>query len=161
MTRQHLTIYFLLFSAIYASLQTPALAWAIVSGGCPMTTRTFAAAAKAGNLYVMQWLLRAGCPWSARTCEAAASEGNLGALQWARHYDCRWDIWTPTAAARGGESPMRIPAYTLCSPICYSLSIGISFFGTAHISCLLDRSIARSCQIDRGSQGVGQCTIGA
>merc|ERR1719469_209761 len=51
---------------------------------------TCRAAAKGGQLRVLQWLRGWDCPWDSSTCGGAASNGHLEVLQWARGEGCPW-----------------------------------------------------------------------
>ena len=46
------------------------------------------AAARGGNLGVLQWARENGCEWDKRVCSQAAEGGHLGVLQWARENGC-------------------------------------------------------------------------
>ena len=52
------------------------------------------AAARSGQLEVLQALHENGTPWDFRTCWAAARGGHLEVLQWARANGCPWDDLT-------------------------------------------------------------------
>ena len=49
------------------------------------------AAARSGQLEVLQWLRANDCPWDKYTCAHAAGGGHLEVLQWLRANDCPWD----------------------------------------------------------------------
>ena len=74
--------------------------------GCPWSTDTFSSAARRGHLEILQWLRAAGCDWdqpSSLTAMAAAMGGQLGVLQWLREQGCEWNAATSIEAARGGH----------------------------------------------------------
>ncbi len=59
------------------------LRWAM-SNGCPVCPRTTAAAARAGDLELLQWLHRSGVPLAGQDIVlAAAARGDLAMLRWA------------------------------------------------------------------------------
>ena len=58
------------------------------------------AAAKGGQLEVLQWLREHGCPWGPDTCLFAAERGHLAVLQWARANACPWNRYKCLASAR-------------------------------------------------------------
>lgn len=64
--------------------------------GCEFTGGVFAAAARSGraSLRLLRFLLAVGCPWNAGTCLHAARAGNLWVLQWLRSHGCPWDSRT-------------------------------------------------------------------
>ena len=69
----------------------------------PWNARTCEEAAKGGHLNVLQWLKDNDCPWHAGTCEAAAASGHLEIVQWLRANGCPWNTWTCEAAAKSGQ----------------------------------------------------------
>ena len=74
---------------------------------CPWDARTCWAAARGGQLEVLQWL-RSGadpCPWNQDTCSAAAEGGHLEVLKWLRSGEdpCPWNEYTCSAAALRGH----------------------------------------------------------
>ena len=64
---------------------------------------TFQAAARKGNIDLMQWLLDHGCPWDEWCCHVAAQEGNVKALEWLRCKGCPWSVWTAEHACITGH----------------------------------------------------------
>jgi hypothetical protein len=71
--------------------------------GCEGDVETCAEAARGGHLDVLRWAREQGIPWDWRTCVNAARGGHLEVLQWAREHDCPWTEGTCHAAARGGH----------------------------------------------------------
>ena len=63
------------------------------------------AAARGGQVTVLEWAWEHGCQWADGTgiCRATAGGGHLGVLQWAREHGCPWDAGTCLAAAGGGH----------------------------------------------------------
>jgi hypothetical protein len=78
------------------------LQWAR-KNGCPWDNRTCSYAAGGGYLHVVQWARENVCPWDEATCEYAAVSGHLNVLQWARENGCPWDKWTCSGAALRGH----------------------------------------------------------
>ena len=52
------------------------------------------AAARGGQLEVLQWACADDCYWDEKTCSYATEGGHLELLQWARANGCPWDVWT-------------------------------------------------------------------
>jgi hypothetical protein len=61
------------------------------------------AAARCGNLSVLQYLRSIGCSWDSSTCAYAALYGHLNILQWAHANGCPWDEDTCSRAALTGH----------------------------------------------------------
>jgi len=75
---------------------------------CPWDSDTCSAAAKIGDLKMLQ-LLKSyeseykRCRWDHWTCARAAEYGHLEILKWARSRGCKWSHWTCTLASRNGH----------------------------------------------------------
>lgn len=54
----------------------------------PLTTDLTDAAARDGNLTMLQWLRENQCPWDVNTCAEAARGGHLAVMQWAAANGC-------------------------------------------------------------------------
>ena len=78
------------------------LRWAWLNG-YPRDAHIPEAAARAGNLAVLQQAFWSACPWDERTCTAAAQGGHLAVLQWAREHGCPWGAMCLGLAARAGH----------------------------------------------------------
>jgi len=74
-----------------------------VERGGSLEEDTCSAAAKGGQLRLLQWLRGRDCPWNSDTCKGAALHGHLETLQWARGEECPWDKYTCEGAAEGGQ----------------------------------------------------------
>ena len=95
-----------LCKAAARSGQLEVLQWARESN-CPWDYMTCAYAAKGGHLEMLKWARENGCPWNSLTCEGAAEGGHLDVLKWARENGCPWGEWTCAYAARGGHLETR------------------------------------------------------
>jgi len=78
-----------------------------VERGGVFDQNTCKAAAKGGQLHVLQWLRaqwprRRDCSWDYRTCYWAARGGHLKLLKWLREEGCPWDSGTCKGAAMNG-----------------------------------------------------------
>jgi hypothetical protein len=82
--------------------QLEVLQWARANG-CPWAEGTCARAAGGGHLEVLQWLRANGAPWDCHTCSFAAWGGHLEELQWLRANGCPWNATTCAYAAKGGN----------------------------------------------------------
>jgi hypothetical protein len=91
-----------LCEAAARSGQLEVLQW-LRANSCPWDGFTCALAVEDGHLEVRQWLLANGCPWDERTCSWAAAGGHLKVLQWLRANGCLCDEETCMSAARGGH----------------------------------------------------------
>lgn len=78
------------------------LKWA-VERGCPLTSKTFARAAKRGNVGVLCALREMRCPYDSTACALAAGYGRLDALLWLRAKRCPWNFLTCANASRSEE----------------------------------------------------------
>jgi hypothetical protein len=80
------------------------LQW-LISQGYLVGADTCAAAASAGRLDMVVWLVQeCGCPYDSRACSRAAGNGHLNVLQWLRVTGgCPWDEATCIAAYNGGR----------------------------------------------------------
>ena len=82
------------------------------ANGCPDHEHACAAAAQAGHLGVLQWLLKASAAGEsyrsrgAELCAAAARGGKLGVLQWLRGAGYEWDMLTAFEASAGGHKEL-------------------------------------------------------
>jgi hypothetical protein len=85
------------------------LAWAVLSGGLPLSGRLLLNAAGSGQLEQLSWLRARGCAWEPckgdgkDCCSSAAAGGHLAVLQWACANGCPWDALACRNAARGGH----------------------------------------------------------
>ena len=61
------------------------------------------AAARSGQLEMLQWLRANDCPWDIETCTSAAVHGHFEVLQWLRANGCPWDASTYGMATRQGH----------------------------------------------------------
>lgn len=61
---------------------------------CPWNEMLCSAAARQGNLTILQYLRRKGCPWDSWTCVEASTYNRNDILLWARDHGCPWDKWT-------------------------------------------------------------------
>ena len=70
--------------------------------------KTYAEAARDGDIEHLKLLRDKGYPWPTDTCSEAAQWGHLDVLQWLRAQDppCPWNPDTAYAAARWGDSRM-------------------------------------------------------
>lgn len=73
---------------------------------CRMDCTATAAAARKGDLPMLQYLFERSCPRNELTCSNAAFNGHLDVLKWARQNRCPWDAMTIYNAARGGYHQM-------------------------------------------------------
>ena len=64
------------------------------SWDCPWDERTCAEAAVGGHWEVLQWLRGQGCTWDSTTCSSAAESCQWDILKWARREGCPWDANT-------------------------------------------------------------------
>jgi hypothetical protein len=62
-------------------------------------------AVKNNHLEVIKWLRQIGCPWSKYTCNAAAFAGNLEMLRFLIESGCPKDNGIGTSALTGGDFP--------------------------------------------------------
>jgi hypothetical protein len=69
----------------------------------PWDKKTCRAAAKAGNLELLQWLRANGCPWDTETIQFAAHIGRSDIVEWAHANGCPWDKWACASAAYSGN----------------------------------------------------------
>jgi len=69
----------------------------------PCDFRPCAAAAKAGNLELLQELRETGHPWNAECAQAAAWNGHLHVLQWLQQCGCPFDRTAYEAATKAGR----------------------------------------------------------
>lgn len=76
--------------------------WA-VDRGCPLTAKTFARAAKRGNVGVLCALREMRCPYDSTACTLAAGYGRLDALLWLRTKKCPWNFLACANASQSGE----------------------------------------------------------
>jgi hypothetical protein len=82
------------------------LLWIAENGGT-LGKSTFAAAARAGHLHVLQHLHAVKCEWDANACSKAAEGAQLSSLQWLLEHGCAWDASTICSdAAEGGSVEM-------------------------------------------------------
>lgn len=59
------------------------MAWLVQQGGCSLTVRTAAAAARSGDLARLRWLRERGCPFdSSQVVEAALQHADLSVADW-------------------------------------------------------------------------------
>lgn len=80
----------------------PNVRWA-VARGCPLTTKTFARAAKRGDVGVLCALREMRCPYDSTACALAAGYGRLEALLWLRAKRCPWNFIACANASRSDE----------------------------------------------------------
>jgi len=71
--------------------------------GFTLTESACAAAARRGDLEMLQWLRAKGCPWDSTTCERAAQQGRLCVLEWARAQGCPWN-WGSSVCCRAAKA---------------------------------------------------------
>ena len=71
--------------------------------GRPWNAITFAAAAKSGNIVIMEWLKRNEYPWNASTFATAAACGSIEVMEWLKRNKCLWNESTFVAAAKRGD----------------------------------------------------------
>ena len=91
------------FSAAAKSGNIKLLQW-LYDQNCPRSDSwTFWAAAKYGHKHVIRWLLQHEFVWDEKACSAAVAGDNFKLLQWLRGQDCPWDATTTWAAARRGN----------------------------------------------------------
>ncbi len=65
------------------------------SKGCPYNVWTCDYAVRGGHLEILKWLhSEQRCLWNASTCAYAAMFGHLEVLQWLRSEGCPWNSWT-------------------------------------------------------------------
>mmetsp|Transcript_29280 Transcript_29280/g.58142 ORF Transcript_29280/g.58142 Transcript_29280/m.58142 type:complete len:155 (-) Transcript_29280:38-502(-) len=62
-----------------------------VERGNVLDEQTCCAAAKGGQLRVLQWLRGRDCPWDSETCRLAAERGHLALLKWAIGHGCPYE----------------------------------------------------------------------
>eukprot|EP01127_Copromyxa_protea_P016163 TRINITY_DN4757_c0_g1_i1.p1 TRINITY_DN4757_c0_g1~~TRINITY_DN4757_c0_g1_i1.p1 ORF type:complete len:583 (+),score=74.03 TRINITY_DN4757_c0_g1_i1:43-1791(+) len=86
------------YAAKYGHLH--ALRW--LTDCCPLTIDCFIAAAKKGNIEVLEYLLSRNCPWSTQVASTAARYGHLEALNWLSENGCPWDDLVYWNAVSGG-----------------------------------------------------------
>ncbi len=79
-----------------------ALRWLCQRGG-PVDATTLWAAAKSGNIGILEDLRTGGCPWNEDAPAGAAKHGRLLAVQWLRAGGCPWDRRTGFIAAKKGH----------------------------------------------------------
>ena len=60
------------------------------------------AAARSGQLEVLQWARESNCPWDYMTCAYAAKGGHLETLKWARENGAPWNEYARRFAASKG-----------------------------------------------------------
>ena len=91
-------------AAVYGQLKVVEYA---LNNGCPRSpnhpTRPFAAAARAGDIKILEMLQKAKFPWDASACAFAAKGGHQPALEWLRSQGCPWDSSTIKYATRNGH----------------------------------------------------------
>ena len=71
--------------------QLEVLQW-LRENDCPWNADTYVGAAHGGKLKVLQWARKKGCPWDVMTCAAATECGNLEVLKWLRQNSCPWNL---------------------------------------------------------------------
>jgi hypothetical protein len=74
--------------------------------GCPWHASTAQAAASAGCVPILEWMLAHKPPpatLEATTCTAAARHGQMEALRWLRAHGCAWSSATSLGAAASGH----------------------------------------------------------
>src|SRR5580698_5370227 len=68
-----------------------------------VTQSDLQAAAKHGQLYMVEWLHQRGCPWDVSVCASAAGHGHLAVLQFLHQHGCPWSEWSTAYAAQSGH----------------------------------------------------------
>lgn len=71
-----------------------------IDRGFGVDSYTFSAAAKKGNIHIMEFLLSIKCPWISYTSECAALNGQLEALKWLMENGCPFESPSLFRAAR-------------------------------------------------------------
>lgn len=80
------------------------LRWAVKHLGMPLTSTTFALAAKTSSLYVLRTLRNMRCAHDSRVCTNLARRGHVKGLQWARKNGFMWNFLCCAAAVDGGSA---------------------------------------------------------
>jgi hypothetical protein len=83
----------------------PVLKWLAQDMACPMSTLVCTYAVSRGFRHVLYWARAANppCPWDAHTSGAAARRGDVALLEWMHLKTCTLCTWTAQMAARGGH----------------------------------------------------------
>lgn len=71
--------------------------------GFQLGPNIFAAAAKKGDIHLLNWLKRHNCPWDDMTFYYAVQNGNLSNLKWLKDNNCPWSEGTFIIAATKGD----------------------------------------------------------
>jgi hypothetical protein len=70
---------------------------------CPWDSVVCSNAARNGHLTLLQWARENHCPWKETTCRLAAQNAQIEVLQWAHANGCPWDKRTCRDAAASGQ----------------------------------------------------------
>lgn len=73
------------------------------AGSRGLDSKLTGCAARGGHLEVLKWLREKGCPWDEEVCAAAARGGHIETLRYLRDNGCPWDEGTCNLAAVGGH----------------------------------------------------------